>query len=510
LGGVQKNKVKMQYILGIDNGGSKTKCALFNLQGSEIAVASRQAALIFPQPGMTERDPELVWQTNVELIREVIQNSGVNPKNIIGIGLTGYGNGMCLVDADGQPTWNCIVSTDTRAGVYAEQFAANGIEREAFQYSHQGFWAAQPAVLLPWFKEHAPEVLERSAWVLGIKDFVRLRLTGAAACEFTEASSWGLMNIHTLRFEPRLFELLGLEDCLRLMPPCLSPVDISGYINARPASLTGLVEGTPVAGGCFDVDAGALASGVLDGETLCLIAGTWSINEYLAPELRRGYKETTNSVSQSFLPGHFLVEESTPTSASNFEWFLENFLAEENSGKTRQQLYGACDRSVELLPPEQSSAVFVPYLFDSATVSGGKGAFFNLSSYNTQAHLIRAVYEGVVFSTVFHVRRLVKDGHPFTKARLSGGVANSRVWSQMMCDALDLPLEIQEGSELGAKGAAICAGIACGTFTDYQDAVSKMVGIRERLSPRKEHAKVYAQKFLVYEKALAALDCFHN
>jgi L-xylulokinase len=80
----------------------------------------------------------------------------------------------------------------------------------------------------------------------------------------------------------------------------------------------------------------------------------------------------------------------------------------------------------------------------------------------------------------------------------------------MMCDALDLPLEIPEGSELGAKGAAICAGIACGTFTDYQDAVSKMVGIRERLSPRKEHAKVYAQKFLVYEKALAALDCFHN
>lgn len=500
----------MQTILGIDNGGSKIKCALFDLQGHEIAVSSRQAPLIIPQPGMTERDPGLVWRTNVEVIREVLRSSGVNPREIIGIGLTGYGNGMCLVDADGKPTWNCIVSTDTRGSLYAEKFAASGIEREAFAYSHQGFWAAQPAVLLLWFKEHAPEVLERSAWALGIKDFVRLHLTGAAACEFTEASSWGLMNIHTLKFEPGLFALLGLEDCFRLMPPCLSPVAISGYVNAQAAAETGLAEGTPVAGGCFDVDAGALASGVLDGETLCLIAGTWSINEYLAPELRRGYKQTTNSVSHSFLPGHFLVEESTPTSASNFEWFLENFLAAENSGKTRRQLYEHCDQSVEALPPEESSAVFVPYLFDSATVSGGKGAFFNLSSFYKQGHLIRAVYEGVVFSTVFHVRRLIKDGHAFSKARLSGGVTNSRVWAQMMCDALRLPVEIPEGSELGAKGAAICAGIACGAFADYQDAAAKMVSIRERLMPCEEQAEIYARKFMLYEKALAALECFHG
>jgi len=500
----------MRYLLGIDNGGTKTKCALFNLQGDEIAVSSCPVPLILPQPGMTERDPELVWQTTVDLIRDVIHKSGADPREIIGIGLTGYGNGMCLVDANGNATWNCIVSTDTRGAAYAEKFAASGIEREAFQYSHQCFWAAQPAVLLPWFKDNAPEVLERSAWVLGIKDFIRLRLTGTAACEFTEASSWGLMNIHTLAFEPRLFELLGLEDCSCLMPPCLSPVAVSGTVSARAAAQTGLAEGTPVAGGCFDVDAGAIASGVLDGETLCLIAGTWSINEYLAPELCRGYRETTNSVSQSFLPGQFLVEESTPTSASNFEWFVENFLAAQVSGKTRQQLYAECDQCVEILKPEDSCAVFVPYLFDSATVAGGKGAFFNLSSFDKREHLIRAVYEGVVFSTVFHVHRLVKDGHAFSKARLSGGVTNSRVWSQMMCDALGLPVEIPEGNEPGAKGAAICAGIACGVFANYQEAIQKMVKMRERLTPRKEQAEIYAEKFQVYEKALAALECFHG
>jgi len=189
---------------------------------------------------------------------------------------------------------------------------------------------------------------------------------------------------------------------------------------------------------------------------------------------------------------------------------LENFLAAENSGKTRRQLYEDCDQSVEALPPEESSAVFVPYLFDSATVSGGKGAFFNLSSFYKQGHLIRAVYEGVVFSTVFHVRRLIKDGHAFSKARLSGGVTNSRVWSQMMCDALGLPVEIPEGNEPGAKGAAICAGIACGVFANYQEAIQKMVKMRERLTPRKEQAEIYAEKFQVYEKALAALECFHG
>ena len=62
----------MQYILGIDNGGSDIKCALFDIEGKEIASAATHVMIDTPEPGFTQRDPEEVWKANVSIIREVL------------------------------------------------------------------------------------------------------------------------------------------------------------------------------------------------------------------------------------------------------------------------------------------------------------------------------------------------------------------------------------------------------------------------------------------------------
>jgi L-xylulokinase len=499
-----------KYLMGIDNGGSMIKCAIFDLQGNEIVVASRHLEMITPKPGVTERDANEVWQANIESIKEALNKSHLRGEDIEAIGLTGYGNGLCLVDKNGYPTMNCIVSTDNRGAKYASQFAENGIEKEVYKLTHQTLWSAQPATLLPWLKENTPEVLVRSAFALGIKDFIRLKLTGVACCEPTESSSWCLMNIETLTFEPHLFDLLGILDCYRLMPQCSGVTEVSGSITAEAANLTGLKTGTPVANGLFDVDAGALASGVLDCDTLCLIAGTWSINEHLTTELRNQYHESTNSISMSFLPGHYLVEESTPTSASNLDWFVEKFLGIDQPPVSKSELYRKCDERIAEMLPEENDVVFVPYLFSSATHPDAKAAFFNLTSFHNRDHVLQAVYEGVVFSTKFHVKRLLADGHHYPHARLSGGVAKSPIWTQMMSDVLQIPIEVLTGSELSAQGAAMCAGIGCGAFNGYTQAVAAMVNIKKIYQPRPEYAEIYQRKYLAYEKAQAALDFFHS
>lgn len=499
-----------KYLMGIDNGGSSIKCVIFDFQGNEIAVSSRRLEMITPKPGMTERDANEVWLANVETIKEAFSKSGLQGADIQAIGLTGYGNGLCLVDKNGNPTMNCIVSTDNRAVKYVAQFAQNGVEKSLYEFTHQTLWSAQPATLLPWLKDNFPDVLDRSAYALGIKDFIRYKLTGVTCCEPTEASSWCLMNIKTLQFEPRLFDLLGIPDCYRLMAPCAGVTEVSGCITEETAKLTGLKAGTPVANGLFDVDASALASGILDCDTLCLIAGTWSINEHLTTELSHKYRESTNSISMSFLQGHYLVEESTPTSASNFDWFVENFLEVDQPGVSKSKIYKKCDRRMAEMHPEDNDVVFVPYLFASATNPNDKGGFFNLSSYHNRDHLLQAVYEGVVFSTQFNVNRLLADGHVYHHARLSGGVAKSSVWTQMMCDTLRIPIEVLSDSELSALGAAMCASIGCGVYSGFQQAVDAMVHIKKIYQPRPEYAEIYQTKFKTYEKAQAALDFFHS
>ena len=109
--------------------------------------------------------------------------------------------------------------------------------------------------------------------------------------------------------------------------------DICGYITKEAADLTGLIEGTPVAAGMFDVNACGIASGLDREEKLCMIAGTWSINEFIC---KHPIINGTVSLNSMFcIPGYYLVEESSPTSAGNMEWFIRNLMSYEKTDAQR-------------------------------------------------------------------------------------------------------------------------------------------------------------------------------
>lgn len=495
-----------KYLIGIDNGGSDIKCAIFDLHGKELAVVDTQVPLNIPELGFTERDAESVWEANVYVIREALRKAQIPGGAVAAVGLTGYGNGMVLVDEAFRAVYPVIVSTDDRSSDYCKKFREDGTEKKMFPYTLQTTWSAQPAVMLPWFKEHKPEILEKTRWILSIKDFIRQRLTGAISGEITDASSGCLVNLDTRNYEPCLFEILQIEDCFEKMPPILESTEVSGYITKEAANKTGLAEGIPVAAGYFDIDANALASGVLSADELCLIAGTWSINEYLSKTAPREIEKKQNTVTLSYLKDYYITEDSTPTSASNFNWFIRTLLCPDRPDVPLKQIYEECNQLVESIDPKNSQVIFVPYLFGSATHENAHGAFLNLTGGDERGDMLRAVYEGVVFSTTHHVHNLKRPLGTYTKARLSGGVSNSQVWSQMMSDSLQITIETLEGGEPGAKGAAMGAGVACGLFKDLEDAVNHMVHVGKVYIPRLEYASVYAEKFRRYEAALLAVD----
>lgn len=497
------------YLIGIDNGGSEIKCGLFRLSGEAVVVTGRRLPLDQPHPGWTQRDAEAVWRASAEAIREALAVSGVPAREIRAVGLTGYGNGMLLVDERGTPVTPCIVSTDSRASDYGSRFAESGAQRLIFPKTLQTIWAAQPAALIPWYKEHDKAALGRSAKFLGVKDWIRFRLTGEMTTEVTEASSTCLFHLKDRRFDPEIFRALGIEEYTRLIPRCVESTAISGYVTERAAAETGLQAGTPVAGGYFDIDANALASGILDERRLCLIAGTWSINQYLSKTANEDYDLNRNTATLSYLPGHYLIEDSSATSASNFDWFAANLMDAPLGIADRHDFYKACDARISAMAPEGSDIVFVPYLYDASAVPGGRGAFLNLSGSHGKEDLLLAVYEGVVFSTAMHVRRL-KPEIPFASARLSGGVAHSPVWSQMMADVLGLPVEIPQGTELAAKGAAMGAGVACGAFSSLNHAVDAMYATERIHQPRAEYHDIYRRKYEKYKEAIEALRVFHG
>lgn len=493
-----------RYLIGIDNGGSTAKAAVFDLEGRELASAGKRIPLIEPRAGWVERDLDEVWQTNVQLIKEAVAKAGIEPEEIAGLGLTGYGNGICLVDKEGKPVYNGIVSSDNRAARLCERLVESGVQDEIYHLTYQELWPAQTAVLLVWMKENYPDILEKTDCVLSIKDYIRMKLTGQRCYELTEMTCTGLMNIHTHQFDDRIFRALGLEECKGKMPSCTGVTDISGTVTKEAAAAAGLAPGTPVAGSCYDVNACALASGILDDDTLCMIAGTWSINEVLSKDLVDG----ANSIAESYKPGYYIMEESSPTSAGNLEWFIEKLMEPDRKGIKKQILYDECNKMAEKIGAEDSGVIFVPYLFASATNPEAKAAFFNLESWHGREHMVRAIYEGVAFSAMLHVSRLKESGRHFSRAKLSGGSARSGIWCQIFCDMLQMPLEVSEALEPGALGAAMCAAVAGGVYRDIDEAVKHMVHMKKTYLPNPEKRKIYEKKFAAYKQALAALDFF--
>jgi len=488
--------MRRAYLMGIDNGGTVTKAALYDTAGIEIAVSSVKTEMRFPCPGHTEKNLDDLWAANARVVAQVMKKAGVEPTEVAGVAVAGHGNGLYLVDSDGTPTHDGINSADSRAAGYVAQWYRDGTFEKVFPRTCQAIWAAQPPALLAWFRDHDPRTLERTRWILMCKDYIRYRLTGEVYAELTDSSGTNLMNIHDLRYDPEVLCTYGLADVACKLPPVRRSAEICGRVTRAAADATGLREGTPVAGGLFDIDACSIASGVTDPGRLCLIAGSWSINEFINPA---PIQDPDIFMTSAYcMPGWWLITEASATSASNLEWLISEVV----SGVPYERI----NAMVESIAPADSDVTFLPFLYGSNEGPEASGSFLGLRGWHGRAHLLRAVYEGVAFSHKTHIERLFGHRGPAQAARIAGGAAKSDVWVRMFADVLQLPIELTGCEELGAMGAALCAGVAVGLFGSFAEAVQGMVRVSRTIEPRRENREVYREKYARYRKYVAALQ----
>lgn len=497
----------MNYYLGLDNGGTSTKAAIFNEKGQEIASAGMDTAMLIPRPGFTERDMDEMWEANCQVIRESLKKAGLSGTDIRCVSVCGHGKGLYLWGKDGRPVRNGIISTDNRAWRYPLTWEQNGTAQKVFQHSCQHILSSQPVSLLAWLRDHEPEILESTRWIFACKDYIRFRLTGEAFAERTDYSGCNLLNLYTGEYDRDLLALFGLSDCAAKLPPLRYSTDICGHITEKAAENTGLAAGTPVAGGAFDIDACALGVGVTDPSRLCMIAGTWSINEYIGTAPIVDGSVLMNSLF--CLPGCYLMEECSPTSAGNNEWFMKNLLPELRQECTEKgtSIYEIMNRWVEEIPADEFCPIYLPFLMASNVHPNACGSFVGISNFHTRKHLLRSVYEGVTFSHRYHLEKLLKTRkEPPASIRLAGGAARSPIWTQMFADVMKLPVESVQANETGALGCAVLGAVACGNYSDVKSAAENMCHISQAVMPDAARCAVYDRKYELYCKTIAALD----
>jgi L-xylulokinase len=501
----------MKYYVGLDNGGTMTKAALYTNTGVEVGVCSVETDMITPKPGFTERDMDQMWRANCRALKDLVSKTKVNPAEIAGIACCGHGKGLYLWGKDNKPVRNGIISTDNRAYEYPKKWEADGTAQKVFDLSFQSILSCQPVSLLAWLRDNEPNAIKNIRWIFECKDYVRFMLTGEAHGEVTDYSGANFLNLQTRRYDANLLKLFGLEFAMEMLPPLKNSTDICGHITAEAAELTGLKAGTPVAGGMFDIDACAIAVDAVSEDRVCMIAGTWSINEYVRKHPVIDGSVMMNSIF--CLPEYYLIEECSPTSSGNNEWFINTLLPElkdraKSEGKT---IYDLANNMAASIPPGEFCPVFLPFLMASNVHPNAKAGFVGISNYHTRAHIVRGVYEGIAFSHRYHFEKLLKTrNRPVKEIRLAGGVANSLVWTQIFADVMKHPVVTVDVGETGALGSAMAAAVAVGDFKNFEEAARNMVKVRIRMEPIPSNVESYDKKYSLYKQLILALDGVWN
>jgi L-xylulokinase len=256
----------------------------------------------------------------------------------------------------------------------------------------------------------------------------------------------------------------------------------------------------------FDIDACGLSSGVVDESQLCMIVGTWGNNQYISKT--PVVDEEIFMTSCYSIPEYYLMLEGSATSGSNLEWFVSQFFAAERTMAAEQggSVYDLCNELVASTQPSESNIVFLPFLYGSNANQDAKATLLGVNAWHQRGHILRAIYEGVVFGHKHHVERLLRFRAKPEVLRITGGATRSDVWLQVFADCFQTPVQVPDGTELGALGAAIAGAVATGCYEDYRDAVNAMVHFSRYIDPDTSQANIYRDKYRYYQKVIETLD----
>lgn len=275
-----------------------------------------------------------------------------------------------------------------------------------------------------------------------------------------------------------------------------TPGTVVGYVKEPFSALTGLPIGCKVCLGGLDTNCCSLGAGAMEAGTQVLTMGTAGVSILISD---KGELDPNKRITVRSNPGfgNYQYYIMTNTGASSFRWFRDELCSMEAATAKLMKIdpYNIITSIAENSKPGANGVVALTCFQGSHTRfknEKARGTFFGINLGTTKADIAQAILEGICFE-MKDILKMNEElyGNEVRNLRLCGGVSRSPYWCQMFADIMGKPIELLEVKELGCLGAAMCAGIGAGLFTDVSDAVGKVVRIKEVFTPDQNRKTLY-------------------
>jgi len=435
--------------LGIDLGTSSVKLLLVDEQQQAVDEHAVALAVTRPQPLWSEQDPEAWWSATCTAAAALRARRPGEMARVAAIGLAGQMHGATLLDARDRVLRPAILWNDGRSAAQCRELERREPRTRAITGNRAmpGFTAPK----LLWVAQHEPDVFRAVARVLLPKDFLRLKLSGDAASDMSDAAGTLWLDVAARSWSPEMLAATDLPDSA--MPRLYEGSEPTGQVRDAVADAWGLRRGVIVAAGAGDNAAGAVGAGVIHPGDALLSLGTSGVyfvaGDRFAPNPERAVHAFCHCLPVSWHQMSVLL-----SAASCLAW-VAGVTGAASEGALLDEITAAA---------RDPRVIFLPYLSGERTPHDdpdAKGVLFGLSHATTRADLGRAVLEGVAFAFVDAQDALLAAGTTIGTVSVIGGGARSALWGRILASALDRPLLHHAGAERGpAFGAARLARLA--------------------------------------------------
>ncbi len=450
-----------QYILALDQGTTSSRAILFDKQGLIKAVAQKEFTQIFPKSGWVEHDALEIWESQLQVAKEVLANSGTSVKDVAAIGITNQRETTVVWDkTTGDPVYNAIVWQDKRTAPICDELNAQGLNEYVRTNTGLVIDSYFSGTKVKWILDNvegARAKAEAGNLLFGTVDtWLIWKLTGGAnhVTDYSNASRTLMYNIRELKWDAKLLEALGVPQG---MLPTVQ--DSSGKFGETEPKLFGIA--LPITGVAGDQQSALFGQACFDKGTA---KNTYGTGCFMLMNTGADLVASQSGLVTTIAWGlngkvEYALEGSIFIAGAAIQWLRDGL----------KLIDSATDSEYFAMKEEDTDGVYVVPAFNGLGAPYwdmyARGAIFGLSRGTTKSHLIRATLESLAYQTRDVLDAMQKDsGINLKSLKVDGGACANNLLMQFQADILGVDVERPQVIETTALGAAYLAGLAVGFY----------------------------------------------
>jgi gluconokinase len=466
------------FYIGIDIGTTATKAICFDLHGNVIRQVSNTYPMYHPKPDWSVQNPREILQTVLDCIAEITKD--IQPEFI---SFSSAMQSIIAIDETGKPITDAILWADNRANSIAEKLKNSEKGKHFYQKTGIPIHPFSLMTKIAWFKEFDSDIFSQTYKFISIKEYVWHHLTNEYCTDTSMASGTGLLNIHTLQWDSQILDFLNLK------PEQLSTVcEVTHQCKGVSDDFLYIIGGG-------DGALANLGTGAMNKDCIALTIGT--SGAVRLPIHKPYVDEQMRTQCYHLMNDQYLVLGAVNNGAIILQWLRETLL------KTDQSFEVLFDEA-QKIPAGSEGLLFVPYLLgERAPIwdAAAQGSLLGIQITHTQAHLVRATLEGILYG-LFQITEILlpdPEKRKQTKVMASGGFGKSELWLQMVADIFQMTVETSQTIEGSAWGAVLIGMKSIGKDITNENKTGKT------FYPNTAYKSVYETAFIKFKKVYPVL-----